>query len=138
MERKDLEVNLQKKDGFNALMMAATKGHTYVVEKLMEREDLEVNLQEKGGFTALLYAIYNGHIKTAEALMEHGADLEPKSVEHTALSSATSSKNNEMIALVKLEIQKRAQPKPEQNSLKTFSQWVERIEAINATAIPAR
>ena len=138
MKRKDLEVNLQEKDGFNALMMAATKGHTYVVEKLMEREDLEVNLQEKGGFTALLYAIYNGHIKTAEALMEHGADLEPKSVEHTALSSATSSKNNEMIALVKLEIQKRAQPKPEQNSLKTFSQWVERIEAINATAIPAR
>ena len=138
MEREDLEVNLQENNGFYALMMAATKGHTYVVEQLIKRKDLKVNLQKEDGFTALLCAIYNGHIKTAEALMEHGADLEPKSSEHTALSLATSSGNNEMIALVKSEIQKRTQPKPAQNSLKTSSQWVERTATINATTIPAR
>ena len=57
------------------LMMAALKGHTVLVRKLIER-NADVN---KTGWTPLHYAATNGHLEIMELLLEHHAYIDAES-----------------------------------------------------------
>ena len=57
------------------LMMAALKGHTEVVRKLIAR-DADVN---KTGWTPLHYAATSGHLAIIELLLEHHAYIDAES-----------------------------------------------------------
>lgn len=57
------------------LMMAALKGHTALVRKLIAR-DADVN---KPGWTPLHYAATNGHLKIMEMLLEEHAFIDAQS-----------------------------------------------------------
>lgn len=57
------------------LMMAALKGHTAIVKKLIER-DADVN---KPGWAPLHYAATGGHLEIMELLLEHHAFIDAES-----------------------------------------------------------
>jgi ankyrin repeat protein len=61
------------------LMMAALKGHTALVKKLIDR-DADVN---KPGWTPLHYAATNGHLDIIAMLLEHHAFIDAESPNKT-------------------------------------------------------
>jgi ankyrin repeat protein len=76
------DLNLQNKDGYSALMMAARYANTDSSEKTVEMlidAGADVNLQNSDGLTALMmaarYANMDSSEKTVEMLIEAGADV---------------------------------------------------------------
>jgi ankyrin repeat protein len=72
LERDDIQVNLQDKYGWTALMSACFGEHENIVKILVQRRDIRVNLQELGinGETALMYACKKGHEGIVKLLRE--------------------------------------------------------------------
>ena len=72
---KIVDVNLQDKDGWTALMWAARFGKTDCV-KLLIKNNTDVNLQDEAGWTALIFAAINDHTETVKTLIDNGADID--------------------------------------------------------------
>jgi len=72
-------LNLQNKQGYTALRMAAVKGSTEVgITLINARADLDIQDRENG-ITALHEASLKNRFKLAKALIDGGADLNIKS-----------------------------------------------------------
>ena len=70
LEKPEIDVNLQDKDGWTAIMRASRWGYTEIVKLLLERPEIEINLQTSSGSTALMMASYSGHIEIVQLLLE--------------------------------------------------------------------
>ena len=71
---KIVDVNLQDKDCWTALMFAALNGYIDCV-KLLVDNNADVNLQDKDGWTALMLAAMNGETECAKLLVDNNADV---------------------------------------------------------------
>ena len=63
--------------GHTALLYAAEKGHTEIVELLLNN-GANVDAIDKDGVTALMGAAYEGHTEIVELLLNNGADVDAK------------------------------------------------------------
>merc|ERR1712039_152621 len=67
-------IDLARKDGVTALMMASQNGHGLAVEELLRfNASVNVTRNEDGG-TPLMFASMFGHFRIVEKLLEAGAD----------------------------------------------------------------
>eukprot|EP01042_Synura_sphagnicola_P002490 gene2490-2996_t len=66
-------INEQDKDGYNALLIAASFNNDDAVELLLER-GATLNAISREGFTALMYAATNSNKRILEMLVAKGAD----------------------------------------------------------------
>merc|ERR1719310_2229078 len=66
---------VEEKDphGFQALMLAAFKGHTDICAALIDKK-AEVNAQDNSGETSLMKAAAEGHTEVVKLLLEKGAE----------------------------------------------------------------
>jgi ankyrin repeat protein len=65
-----VDLKAKNKEG-NALMIAANRGFTNIVEALLLKiPRIDINARNDSGYTALMYAVRKGHIKTVEALLK--------------------------------------------------------------------
>ena len=69
---KGIAVNVQNKQGVTALMVAAEKGKTELVNLLLDHGG-DLNLKDAQGFTVLDYAVNNGQTQLAKTLLSKGA-----------------------------------------------------------------
>lgn len=80
--RANLKVMINKdadvEDTLTPLHLAASKGHTEVVELLLAH-GADVNSRTAKLWTALDFAVLNAHPSCAHALLDHGAYVDPKS-----------------------------------------------------------
>ena len=60
-------------NGMTALMLAAWKGHTDIVNALAGPHNANVEAADRNGYTALMLAAANGRTDTVNALRRHGA-----------------------------------------------------------------
>jgi hypothetical protein len=67
------DINKKNMYGHTALMLAARRGYTSVVEALLARQDCAVNQRDDFGRTALIKAADSGHIETIQALLDYPA-----------------------------------------------------------------
>jgi uncharacterized caspase-like protein len=63
--------------GWTALLSAASRGHTAVVQSLLAN-GAEPNTREKDGQTALFYAVQKGYLAIVQALLTGGAEVDIK------------------------------------------------------------
>jgi ankyrin repeat protein len=69
-----VDVNLQDRYGWTALMRAANKEE--YIELLLNHPGIDVNVQTESGTTALMWAAYNENEKVVELLLNHpGIDI---------------------------------------------------------------
>ena len=66
------EVNIQNKDGFTALMIAAEKGNINIARSLLERF-ADPNIKDAGGITALEISTYRQNDEMINLLTAYGA-----------------------------------------------------------------
>ena len=66
---RDARPNSQNSGGFTALMCAADKGHTEIVELLLARPDIQLDTADKSGDTALVWAADKGHLEVVRLLV---------------------------------------------------------------------
>lgn len=75
-----IEPDAKNKDGYTALMLAASEGHAKIVKALLDR-GAAPNVKSTGqghGRTALMYTVSNGHIECSKVLIASGADVDIK------------------------------------------------------------
>ena len=84
----DLNIKAGEEQG-TALMYAAARGHTSIVQYLLD-EGAPVNTQDVNGVTSLMIASVFGHSEVVRVLINYGADLNilAKGLDHTALIHA--------------------------------------------------
>jgi hypothetical protein len=71
------DINLQKNDGWTALMLAARYSNTdsnVETVKLLLDNGADINLQKNDGWTALMLAARYSNIETVKLLLDNGAD----------------------------------------------------------------
>lgn len=81
---------VEEKDphGFQALMLAAFKGHTDICSLLLEKK-AEVNAQDNSGETSLMKAAAEGHTEVVKLLLEKGAEWDTQDCNNmTAIKKA--------------------------------------------------
>ena len=71
--KKQIDPNLQEKNGFNSFMLACQNGHTQIVELLLE-EQVDPNVQDKNGWNAIMLACHNGQLQIVELLLKKQID----------------------------------------------------------------
>lgn len=94
--------NVNERPGRNApIIIAAWGGHTDTIRVLLEA-GADPNAKSDTGWTALAEASRKGYLEIARLLIDKGADVNVRlSDGNTPLSWAKSTKNGEMIALLK-------------------------------------
>jgi ankyrin repeat protein len=71
-----VDVNVQGKWGYTALMLAAVWGKEKLVEMFLNHPKIDVNLQDEDGMTALILAVSTENEKYIELLLNHpGIDV---------------------------------------------------------------
>ncbi len=95
------DVNEQNEFGSPALIVAACRGRTQLVDILL-RSGAEINVSVEGsGITALACAVGKGHTDTVRLLIEAGADLETVDKQGTTpLMTAQSNGSDEIVKLL--------------------------------------
>ena len=86
------------------LMIAASKGYTYEINRLiMKGADLFAETEQ--GVTALIFAISNNQTKVAKMLIEYGTDVNKQTLQYeTPLLIAVKNQNSELVeALVRAD-----------------------------------
>src|SRR5262245_51627992 len=98
--KKGADVNAKDSKGFTALMIAAEKGLTPIVQVLLDKGADANDKEPKQGRTALMLAAGNGHLETVQALLAKGADVQEKDVNgRTALIIAADKGLTPMVQL---------------------------------------
>ena len=83
-----IDINMQDKDGWTALMYTAYTNNIEVTKYLIEY-GADVNIQNIDGSTALIHAACEGYLETIMCLVEHGAQIDiQKKNGYTALIHA--------------------------------------------------
>jgi len=78
-------INATNDEGYTALMLAAEKGYTEIVEFLIFKLDANINVKEKKqGRTAIILAAMNGHKDIVKLLLHCGADFNIEEMDTTA------------------------------------------------------
>ena len=85
-------------NGYTALMLAAEKGNTNLLTKLIAK-GLSVAAKDNRGWTALMYAVSTGKIAAMELLMENAADINivDEKTGKTALCMAIERRNSDAV-----------------------------------------
>jgi ankyrin repeat protein len=111
--KKTLLLGYEKtnKRGWNALMMAVSRGKLSTVQQILHSYEMQKTPNKKlinqattkGGHTALMLAIIYGHTEIAKALIQAGADLTQKDIKNkTVYDYALSTSNaNIIVHLIK-------------------------------------
>ena len=73
VEQDGVDLNARIKDGSTALILAAARGHTAIVQYLVSKGG-NMHYTDDQGFNALSYAIFEGHQETYGLLLGAGAD----------------------------------------------------------------
>ena len=68
------DVNAVDQTQKSAMVYAAGKGQTEIVERLLATQKMTPNTAYNNGLTALMWAGASGHVATVQALLKHGAD----------------------------------------------------------------
>ncbi|KAG2010381.1 ankyrin repeat domain-containing protein 50 [Coprinopsis cinerea AmutBmut pab1-1] len=99
LEHPDVQVNVQSKVGWTALMLA-TEEETFT--SLLRHKDIQVNLKDIDGETALMYVVRGGTESAAERLLAHpDVQVNLKGKEgSTALMHAADSGRGGMVRLL--------------------------------------
>ncbi|KAI9653676.1 MAG: hypothetical protein M1831_005704 [Alyxoria varia] len=74
--------------GRTPLILAAHRGKTHIVEKLLDKGQAHIEAKDREGFTALFHAAWQNHPETLKALAKRGANLDVSDSEHSALERA--------------------------------------------------
>jgi len=74
IETPKADVNVQTKNKFTALMIAAKQGHGNI-SRILLKHGARIDHRDHKGMTALSWASYNGKDEVVRILLEHGADL---------------------------------------------------------------
>jgi ankyrin repeat protein len=98
MKEGKASVNAKDKDGTNALMAAAVRGHKEVVEALV-KGGADVNAQNADGHTALFFA-YNGLNQVASLLDKYGEYIQGEDDNNTKIIQEALQTHNEVVALL--------------------------------------
>ena len=94
-------MNVKNIDGWTALIIASTNGHTKIVAMLLEK-GADVNAKNNGGWTALHLASQDGYKKIVEMLLEKGADVNAKTNNGwTALKLASQEGHTAIVEMLK-------------------------------------
>ncbi|TIA10630.1 hypothetical protein D6C80_07970 [Aureobasidium pullulans] len=113
-----LQMDTRDCDGYTPLMLAASKGHHTVVERLLNTRRVDINAKSGGNVlipvgllppiymkhTSLHAAIRGGHVFTAKVLMQYGAEVGVRDDKDdtpltTVLNSGLQSRNEDMFKL---------------------------------------
>ena len=112
--------------GSTALMIAAYKGHTDIVELLLNN-GAQIETQNNDGDTALMRAVINNSIDAALVLLVHGANIEAEDKQgHTPLIVAA---QNGLMDMANLLLGQRGQIKITKNDGSTVVIKAAQIEA---------
>jgi ankyrin repeat protein len=99
--KKGTSVNAADEHKRTALMWAALKGHTSVVEYLIDK-GADINAKDSDNLTPLIYATRGSFLQTTEFLLKNGAEVnvQSKKIGVTALMTAASLGNVKMVRLL--------------------------------------
>lgn len=78
MQHKDININLQDKQGRTALMQAVNHNSLYSVKRLVQMPGIDFNIitnQKTMSVNALLLALFKEKIKITKELLKHGASI---------------------------------------------------------------
>jgi ankyrin repeat protein len=97
-----IDVNLQDKGGWTALMWTALFGNEKSLELLLNHPGIDVNEQDRNGWTALIYTACWGKTKCVELLLNHpGIDVNVQdNGGRTALMLAADMGNEKLVELL--------------------------------------
>jgi hypothetical protein len=68
---RTVEINVQDKNGWTALISAAKSGYTGIVDLLLQHPDIDINVQDTHKWTALTWAVDGGHAETVRRLLDN-------------------------------------------------------------------
>ncbi|MDD5090329.1 MAG: ankyrin repeat domain-containing protein [Candidatus Wallbacteria bacterium] len=99
-----VDINARSKDGYNALIFAAAKGHKRTVQLLLD-QGMDINgKDDRSGATALFYAAASGHTDVVKLLLELGADDSIRNnAGKLAIEMAVAKKQEEIVKLMDKE-----------------------------------
>ena len=102
--------------GKTALMAAASRGHSVLVQALIKR-GATVELKHYSGQTALMFAAYSGNESTIRALLEAGADVNatvvsPHAGEFTPLTITINTDHPQRFEIVRILLAAKAEVNP--------------------------
>jgi ankyrin repeat protein len=95
-------MNVETKDCWTALSLAAREGHSEVVKMLLEKDGVDMNKANSRGYTPLSLAARSGHTEIVKLLLEKdGVDVnKADSFGGTALSFAARGGHSEIVKLL--------------------------------------
>ncbi|MCY3986281.1 MAG: ankyrin repeat domain-containing protein, partial [Candidatus Dadabacteria bacterium] len=95
-----VDLDLQDKDKWTALMSASLMGRLEIVKTLVDA-GADLNLQDKYGKTALIHASLMGYLEIVKILVDAGADLNLQDIDGlTALKRALNQNHKEVVKVL--------------------------------------
>ena len=68
LDFKDVFINIQKDDGYTALILASHNGHLNIINRLLDCKEIDINIQNRNEETALDIASNEGHLNVYNRL----------------------------------------------------------------------
>ncbi len=72
---RNVPLPIVNEDGFDLLMLSASRGNTAIMELLIDREGMLCDSKDAEGLTPLHYAVMGGHLPAAITLLDRNADI---------------------------------------------------------------
>ncbi|MGL4368045.1 MAG: ankyrin repeat domain-containing protein, partial [Brevinemataceae bacterium] len=130
--KKNININIANRFGWNALMIASFNGNKKIVSMLLNSKKIEnINHKNEDGCSALTIAARNGHKNIVDLLQKFGADINSTSTEGKSgfllaiqngyLDTAKFFYNNKyksVYAIVKPKAEKKSTPKEDKTKVK--------------------
>ena len=102
----NIEIDLQDKEGWSALMLATQTGSIMKARWLMKK-GASLNLRNTEGLTALMVASKNGCSEIAEIMLNYGAEVD--SVDNSGISSLMLASEYGFSTLVNMLLEHKAE-----------------------------
>jgi ankyrin repeat protein len=98
---KGVDVNMLVAGGTTALMLVVEHADDGLAAmKLLLDKGADPNRKDEGGYTALMYAVRAGGVETVLYLINHGAEIDAKNSQGSALCQAVAEDNIEALRLL--------------------------------------